>query len=115
MSDLRFLEQEKISKLLIKFAIPSIVGLLAHAFYNVCDRIIVGQGVGTEALSGVTVVFPTIMVRFAFTILVGAGSATIMSIYLGEKKKKQAEKVLTNGFFLSLFLGAIFCFIGVFY
>jgi putative MATE family efflux protein len=114
MSDVKFLETQKISSLLLKFAIPSIIGLLSHALYNVCDRIFVGQGVGMLGLSGVTVVFPIIMVRFAFTVLVGAGTGTLISIYLGEKNKEKAEEILGVSLFLMFLLGVIFTYLGVF-
>ncbi|MEG2539631.1 MAG: MATE family efflux transporter, partial [Clostridium sp.] len=43
---------ENVGKLLLKFSIPAIVGMLVNALYNIVDRIFVGQGVGTLALSG---------------------------------------------------------------
>ena len=46
MGALRRLETEKISKLLMEFSIPAIVGSLVFALYNIVDRIFIGKGIG---------------------------------------------------------------------
>lgn len=100
------LGQESVGKLLLKFSIPAIVGMVVNAFYNVIDRIFVGQipGVGELALSGVAVTFPISIMIMAFGMLVGIGSASLISIRLGQQKKDEAEKILGNAFILVVIL-----------
>lgn len=50
----------KIASLMLKFFIPSFVGVFVNALYNIVDRIFIGQGVGSLALSGISVIFPII-------------------------------------------------------
>ena len=49
------LGEEKVLKLLFKFSIPAIVGMLVNALYNVVDRIFIGNGVGSLGIAGVTI------------------------------------------------------------
>ncbi len=62
---------KSIPKLLLKFSIPAIIGLLVNALYNIVDSIFVGRGVGDLALAGVTVTLPIITIFMAFIMLIG--------------------------------------------
>jgi putative MATE family efflux protein len=97
------LGEEKVSKLLIKFSIPAITGMVVNALYNVVDRIFVGQGVGKNAIAGITIGFPLMIVMMAFGMLIGIGATSLVSIRLGEQKKTEAEQIIGNA--LSLLIG----------
>lgn len=107
MNQSKELENESIGKLLLKFSIPAIIGMLVNALYSIVDRIFVGRGVGSLALSGVAVTFPITNVIMAVGMLVGIGSAAIISIRLGQKNKEQAEKILGNAFTLVVLLSIL--------
>lgn len=92
----QFMGTESIGKLLIKFSVPAIVGMLVNALYNVVDRIFVGQGVNTMALSGITIAFPIMNIIMAFSMLIGVGATALISIRLGEGKKSEAENIFGN-------------------
>ena len=96
---------ESIGKLLIKFSVPAMIGMIVMASYNIVDRIFVGQGVGALALSGITVTFPLMLIGMGFGMLVGIGSTALVSIRLGEQKKDEAELILGNAFTLSVIIG----------
>ncbi|WP_017415026.1 MATE family efflux transporter [Clostridium tunisiense] len=101
------LGQGSVGKLLLKFSIPAIIGMIVNALYNIVDRIFIGQipgGVGELALSGVTVTFPMSTVIMAFGMLVGIGSAALISIRLGQQKKDEAEKILGNALMLVIII-----------
>ncbi|MBP2644618.1 MAG: mepA 2 [Firmicutes bacterium] len=95
---------EKVSSLLWKFSVPAIFAMLVNALYNVVDSIFVGRGVGEIGLTAVTIAFPLMMVLMAVGMLLGMGSATLISIRLGENNKKAAELILGNAFALILIL-----------
>ena len=88
------LEKDSIGKLLFKFSIPAVVGMLVNALYGAVDTIFVGQFVGTNALAGVGVTFPITNTIMAVGMLVGIGAAARISISLGQKKKNRAENIL---------------------
>jgi putative MATE family efflux protein len=96
MNNALSLGEEKITSLLWKFSVPAVAGMLVTALYNVVDSIFVGQGVGTIALTAVTIAFPIMAILMAVGMLVGIGSATLISISLGEQNREHAERVLGN-------------------
>jgi putative MATE family efflux protein len=85
---------------LLTFSLPAIVGMMTQAVYNVIDRAFVGRWGGTEAIAGVAVCFPYMLVQLAFAMLIGFGSGAVVSIRLGERKKDAAEQVLTTALVL---------------
>lgn len=101
------LEHEKIGKLMWKYFLPAFASMMAHALYNIVDRIYIGQGVDALALSGLSVVFPLMIIIMAFGMLVGLGSAVRVSLSLGEKDYGRANRILGNALFLSVVLGLI--------
>jgi putative MATE family efflux protein len=94
------LGQTPVGKLLWKYFVPAIIGVLANTLYNIVDRIYIGRGVGALALSGLSVTFPIMIIAMAFGMLVGMGSASLVSIRLGQQNKPEAEKILGNAFTL---------------
>ncbi|MEG0824026.1 MAG: MATE family efflux transporter [Erysipelotrichaceae bacterium] len=99
---------EKISKLLLSLALPSIVAQLVNVLYNIVDRIYIGQmSDGTVAMAGLSVALPILTLITAFSQLVGVGGAPLCAIKLGEKNKDKAEQIMTISFVLLISLGII--------
>ncbi|WP_405411126.1 MATE family efflux transporter [Maribacter sp. Asnod1-A12] len=90
------LKDDSILKLLYLFVGPAVLGLLINALYNFIDRIFVGQFVGVDGLSAVTMVFPVTLFQFGFVLLFGSGAGILIAKYLGESKLEIAEDVLGN-------------------
>lgn len=102
------LENKPISKLVWDYALPAIVGTMVNATYNIVDRIYIGQGVGSLAISGLAITFPVMNLTAALGMLVGAGAASRISISLGKKDHERAEKILGNSFLLTILLNLVF-------
>lgn len=115
MNTQELLAKEKISKLLLKYSVPAIIGMLVNALYNVVDRIFIGNipGVGSLAITGVGVTMPITTIILGFCMLVGAGATTTISIKLGQGKKEEAEKVIGNAITLSIIIAVILTIIGI--
>lgn len=96
------LGEEKIGKLLLKFSIPAMIGMLVNGLYNIVDRIFVGRGVGSLALSGIAISFPITLAIMAFGMLIGLGATAVISIRLGQQKREEAERIVGNAFILLL-------------
>ena len=82
----QFLGQEPIGKLLMKFSVPCVMGLLISALYNIVDQIFIGNselGYLGNAATGVS--FPVICIANAFAWCVGDGAASFLSICAGRK------------------------------
>ena len=99
---------EKVGKLLKQYALPAIIAQTASSLYNMVDSIFIGQGVGPLAISGLAVTFPLMNLSTAFGTLVGAGAATMLSVLLGQKNYKAANKVLGNVVTLNVIIGLAF-------
>lgn len=99
---------EKIGRLLKQYALPAIIAQTASSLYNMVDSIFIGQGVGPLAISGLAVTFPLMNLSVAFGTLVGAGAATMLSVLLGQKNYKAANKVLGNVVTLNIIIGLLF-------
>ncbi|WP_294170313.1 MATE family efflux transporter [uncultured Clostridium sp.] len=115
MSTQELLAKEKISKLLLKYSVPAIIGMLVNALYNVVDRIFIGNipEVGSLAITGVGVTLPITTIVLGFCMLVGIGATTTISIKLGQGKREEAEKVIGNAITLSVIIAIILTVIGI--
>ncbi|MBN1108487.1 MAG: MATE family efflux transporter [Bacteroidales bacterium] len=95
-------------KLLLQYAIPSVIAMTASSLYNIIDSIFIGQGVGALAISGLAITFPLMNIAAAFGSLVGVGASTLMSLRLGQKDYESANNILGNVFVLNGILGTIY-------
>lgn len=101
------LANDKISRLLLHYTVPSVVGTMVNALYNIVDRIFIGNGVGADAITGLTLTFPISIFILAFGMLVGVGASARVSILLGKGKKEEANKVLANSVYLTVFFHVV--------
>lgn len=97
-----------ISRLLMKFAIPSVLSMLVDALYNMVDQIFIGQGVGYLGITATTVTFPFVTIILSIATLLGIGGSVYTSISMGEGNNKEAEKTLGTVFTLSVTIGILF-------
>ena len=105
------LGKEKISKLLKTFAIPCIISLVVNALYNIVDQIFIGWGVNYLGNGATNIVFPITVICLAFSLMFGDGTSAYLSLKLGERKKKDAEKGVGNGIIASVFISIMLCII----
>lgn len=100
---------ENIGRLLFSLAVPSITAQLVNMLYNIVDRIYIGHmaQIGPQALTGVGVTMPIILIISAFSSLIGMGGAPRAAIKMGEQNNKDAEKILGNCFSVLLIISAI--------
>ena len=101
------LGEKNIGGLIWKFFWPAFIGVSVNALYNIVDRIFIGRGVGSLALSGLSVVFPIMILVAAFGMLIGIGAGVRISINMGKKEYNLAERVLGNGFVLMIIVGLV--------
>lgn len=104
----RELGTEKIGTLLIRYAVPAMIAMLASSLYNIVDRAFIGHGVGSMALSGLAVTFPLMNLSAALGSMVGVGSGTMISIKLGQKDNESAQTLLGNSVTLNILIGILF-------
>ena len=104
-----------IGKLLAQLAIPAVVAQIVNLLYNIVDRIYIGHmpEVGANALTGVGLFMPILMLVNAFAMLAGAGGAPRAAIAMGQGDHERAEKIMANCFTVLLMFAVVLT--GVFY
>lgn len=109
----KFLGEEKISKLLLKFSIPCIMSLLINALYNIVDQIFIGNSsLGYLGNAATTIVFPITIISMAFAWALGDGSAAYLSICQGRKDTKSSHKAIGNSILVTFIISLIIVLIG---
>lgn len=103
---IKLMAEEKIPKVLLKFSVPVIVGMMVTAFYNVIDAMFVG-GLGTSAIGAVSIAFPISMFLMGLGLTFGSGASSYISRLLGQGDIVQANRTASTAFFSSLFTGII--------
>lgn len=87
---------EPIGRLLVKFAVPSVIALLVNSLYNIVDQIFIGNGVGYLGNGATNIVFPITIIALAIAMMIGNGGAAFLSLKLGEGKVDSAQKGIGN-------------------
>lgn len=108
VSENKYLGTEKISKLLLKFSIPCVMGLLISALYNIVDQIFIGNselGFYGNAATGVS--FPIICIVNAFAWCFGDGAASYLSICSGRKDSESAHKCVGNSMLITTIISIL--------
>lgn len=96
------LGEDPMRKLVFRLAIPTVIAQIINVLYSIVDRIYIGHihNVGADALTGLGLTFPLILIISAFAAFVGFGAAPLAAIELGRNNINKAEKFLGNGFSL---------------
>ena len=99
-----FLESEKLSRLMLKYALPGILSLLVAALYNIVDQIFIANAtyLGSYGNAANTVVFPLTVVALAVAVMIGDGCCAFVSLSLGAKKNDRAGRSIGNAVLLVL-------------
>ena len=106
--EIQMLGEEKIPKLLFKFSIPCVMGLLIGALYNIVDQIFIGNselGYWGNAATGVS--FPIICIANAFAWCIGDGAASYLSICSGRQDSELAHKCVGTGIAVSTVISLV--------
>lgn len=101
-----FIGTDAIPKLLMRFALPAMASSFVNCLYNIVDRLYIGRGAGPDAMAGLSLTFPYMIILASFGMMIGQGSGALISLLLGEKKPEEANKVLGQA--MAMFLLFIF-------
>ena len=99
---------EKLSVLLKRFAIPSIIAMVVSSLYNIVDQIFIGQGVGYLGNAATNVAFPLTTICLAITLLISIGSASRFSLSLGEGDADRAAQAVGNALSMMVLFGILY-------
>ncbi|MDF2891622.1 MAG: putative efflux protein family [Clostridia bacterium] len=101
-----------VSRLLLKFSLPTIGGMIVNSLYNLVDRIFVGR-IGGLAMTGIGLSLPFMLMLSSVSSLVGIGASALISIKLGEDNKDKAKGLLGNAITLLIGLMLLMTLLGL--
>ncbi len=104
---------EPVERLLWRYALPAIIAMTAASILNNVDSYFIGNYAGTMAISGMTATLPFMNLSAAFGAMIGVGAGSVISIRLGQKDPKMANRVLGNALTLNIIIGLLVCFAGL--
>ena len=91
--DKNMLDSHHVGRLLFVFTIPAFISMAVQTLYNLVDTAFIGRYVGSEAIGGLTLVFPIQMLSMSIAITVGIGGASLISRLLGANQAPRLSKL----------------------
>ena len=107
-----YLGTESIRRLLLKFSVPCVLSMLVSALYNIVDQIFIGQGVGYLGNAATNVVYPFTVIALAVSLLIGDGSAALLSLSLGRRDAEEAHRSVGNCISLTVLCAILLTLVG---
>ena len=108
------LGNDKISKLIKKFAIPCVISMIVAALYNIVDQIFIGWSkAGAFGNAATNIVYPFTVIALAFALLIGDGAAALFNLSLGAKNEKKSSLSIGNGLMLLIIISIIITILGI--
>ena len=105
----KFLETEKIGRLMRRYAVPCVISLIVAALYNIVDQIFIANAdyLGSWGNAANTVVFPLTVIALAVAVMIGDGCCAFVSISLGAREEEKAHRSVGNAVLLSAAAGLV--------
>ena len=101
------LAEEKIGRLIARFAVPAIISMLVSSLYNIVDQIFIGQGVGMLGNAATNIAFPVSIICTATALLLGIGSASNYNLEAGAGRNECAAEIAGNGLAMLVICGVV--------
>ena len=109
------LGKDSLTKIILKYGIPSICTMWIYSLYTIVDGIFIGKYLGAKEIVAVNIVMPYVNISFALGIMIAVGGGTIIAIRLGEGDSKEANRIYSLSAQFFLVLGGILSFLGIFF
>lgn len=103
------LGEEKVFRLMVRFAVPSIIAMLVGALYNIVDQLFIGQSVGTLGNAATNIAFPLSTSCIALSLLFGIGGASCFNLAMGRGDKQNAVYYIGNAVCMLVLCGLALC------
>ena len=108
-----FIGEQPIGKLLLRFSIPAVTGMLVNTSYGIVDRIFINYVFGSDALAAVALTFPIMLIMLSAAMMIGIGTNTLLSIRLGQNRVDEAERLMGVAFCLFFLVAVLFTVFGL--
>lgn len=105
--------QGNITRHIISFALPLLIGNIFQQLYNTVDTWVVGNFVSNEAFSAVGTVGPIINMLIGFFMGLSSGAGVVISQYYGARRHEEVQKTVHTAIVMTLVMGVIFTGVGI--
>ena len=105
------LTKEPVRKAFMHYLIPAVLATMVTSIYILVDTIMIGNRIGADALAGLNIVFPPIMIFFGTGNLLGIGGSVLMSVALGRNEQNAQKKYFTTAVISGIFIALVYMFI----
>ncbi|HEY3362369.1 MAG TPA: MATE family efflux transporter [Methanosarcina sp.] len=102
-----------IANLFLKFAFPTVVGIVIAGIQGIIGGFFIGNAIGSQGLAGVTLAYPAYMVIVAIGVIIGVGASSLTALQLGKGNFSRALDIVHSAFFLCLLTGVVFTVAGL--
>ena len=104
-----YLAEERLGRLMGKYAVPCIISLLVGALYNIVDQVFIANAdyLGSFGNAANTVVFPLTVIALAIAVMIGDGCCAFVSLSLGKKEPAAASRSMGNSVLMTVLAGAV--------
>ena len=109
------LGRDSLTKIILKYGIPSILTMWVYSLYTIVDGIFIGKFLGAKEIASVNIVMPFVNFSFALGIMVAVGGGTIIAIRLGENNPKEANRIYSLSTQVFMVLGGLLGSLGIFF
>ncbi len=101
------LGKEPVGRLMLRFAIPSIIGMLVAALYNIVDQLFIGNFVGAEGNGATNIAFPFTTACLSISLLFGIGGASCFNLSMGKEERDKAPYFVGNSLTMLVLFGTV--------
>lgn len=112
-SKIEEMQYANLPKLIAKYSVFTFCALFFNELYNIVDTLFVSHGIGDNAMGGVSIIFPFVMIQGAVSQTIGSGAASIVSRLLGRKEYEKAGNVTVNAMFIFYVTAIVITVIGM--
>ncbi len=110
---IELLANAPVTKAIMVMSLPVVLGMMVQVLYNLVDTFFIGKLGDPNQLAAANLAMPVFILMMALGGMIGTGASSYISRSLGEKRQDRADKTLSIGFFLCIFLGAIVTLVGL--
>jgi len=110
-----FIGEQPVGRLLLRFSLPAVLGMLVSMSYSVIDVIFVTNRFGDDALAAVSLTVPIMLIMLSAAMMIGIGTNTLLSIRIGQNRIDEAERLMGVALCLFLVVTVLFTVFGLIY
>ena len=111
----KFMGEQPVGRLLLRFSLPAVTGMLVNMSYGVIDQIFINYVFGKDYLTAVSLTVPIMLIMLSAAMMIGIGTNTLLSIRLGQNRKDEAERLMGVALCLFLVVTVLFTVFGLIY